>query len=372
MLACLLCCCGEKKPSMETDDGSTDKQSVPEKPNNTLNASLQHLPKPNAISSRCMECHKDIHHHWQKSHHGQANRLLSMALDTTPFNNKSLNTPSETWTFSKEKQELTITSNDEDHHAGMVIGIEPLIQYLTAASGGRWQAPNAAWDPSKQEWFDIFGGDGRTKEDWGHWTNRGMTWNTQCAWCHMTDYRKNYDETTDTYKSHWKEMGIGCTQCHGNLAEHADKKSGCLIDIAAHKELKKNHPHLILDNCATCHSRRAEFDDKFHIGNVYGDHYQLQLPVLPNLYYPDGQIRDEVYVWTSLRISNMGHKGVSCMDCHDPHSTKLKLPLANNTLCMSCHAGGSNGRVSGATVIDPATHSNHFGIGKHNGVGSGH
>ena len=21
-----------------------------------------------------------------------------------------------------------------------------------------------------------------------------MTWNTQCAWCHMTDFQKNYDE----------------------------------------------------------------------------------------------------------------------------------------------------------------------------------
>ena len=326
LLACILCGCGEKKPETETSGARPEKQADTETSPGKLNASLSEHPKPNAISSRCMECHKDIHHHWQTSHHGQANRLLDMALDAPPFANKSLKNPSETWTFSKEKQELTITANGEKHEVGMVIGVEPLIQYLTAASGGRWQAPNAAWDPSKQEWFDIFSGDTRTKADWGHWTNRGMTWNTQCAWCHMTDYRKNYDEKTDTYQSHWKEMGIGCTQCHGNVAEHADQKSGCLIDIAAHKELKKNHPHKILDNCATCHSRRAEFDDTFHIGDVYGDHYQLQLPVLPHLYYPDGQIRDEVYVWTSMRISNMGHKGVSCMDCHDPHTTKLKLP----------------------------------------------
>ena len=117
-----------------------------------------------------------------------------MALDKQPFSNKSLKTPSETWTFSKESKELTITANDEKHNVGMVIGVEPLIQYLTAASDGRWQAPNAAWDPSKKEWFDIFNGDARTKADWGHWTNRGMTWNTQCAWCHMTDFQKTHDE----------------------------------------------------------------------------------------------------------------------------------------------------------------------------------
>ncbi|HCC20922.1 MAG TPA: hypothetical protein DEP88_06710 [Verrucomicrobiales bacterium] len=369
-LICLLCCCSKKESTTSVEGKSASEVSSIEHSN--LNASLTKLPGQNAISSRCMECHNDIHHHWQKSHHGQANRLLTMALDKQPFSNKSLKTPSETWTFSKESKELTITANDEKHNVGMVIGVEPLIQYLTAASDGRWQAPNAAWDPSKKEWFDIFNGDARTKADWGHWTNRGMTWNTQCAWCHMTDFQKNYDEVSDSYQSHWKEMGIGCTQCHGDLAEHADEKSGCLIDISSHKNLKKNHPERILDGCATCHSRRAEYDDRFKIGDKYGNHYQLQLPTLPHLYYPDGQIRDEVYVWTSFHTSNMGHKGVSCMDCHDPHTTKLKLPLANNTLCMSCHAGGSNGRIEGAIIIDPATHTHHFGKGKHNDVGSGH
>lgn len=372
LLTGLLCCCSEKKADSGSETNSDNSNGTNETTQAELNASLAKHPKPNAISSRCMECHKDIHHHWQKSHHGQANRLLSMALDAPPFSNQHFKAASEKWTFSKESNELTITVDDEKHDVGMVIGIEPLVQYLVAASGGRWQTPNAAWDPSKKEWFDIFNGDFRTKADWGHWTGRGMTWNTQCAWCHMTDFRKNYDIKTDSYQSHWKEMGIGCTQCHGQLAEHADEKSGCLIDIPAHKELKKKHPGRIMDNCATCHSRRSEYDDRFHIGDKYGDHYQLQLPTLPNLYYPDGQIRDEVYVWTSFRTSNMGHKGVGCMDCHDPHTTKLKLPLQNNHLCMSCHASGSNGRISGATVIDPVSHSHHFGKGKHNDVGSGH
>ena len=100
--------------------------------------------------------------------------------------------------------------------------------------------------------------------------------------------------------------------------------------------MKKNHPDRVFENCATCHSRRAAFDDDFHVGDHFGDHFQLQLPVQPNLFYADGQILDEDYVWTSLRTSNMGHKGVRCSDCHDPHSNKLKLPLTNNALCMSC------------------------------------
>lgn len=349
-----------------------EKNHPIEQPNPTQHSKLSSLPGPDAISQRCQKCHQDIHHHWRKSDHGQANRLLNLALDTPAFSGQSLTTPSETWTFSQDSGKLTITTGGEKHTAAMVIGTKPLVQYLITASGGRWQTPSAAWDPSNKEWFDVFSGDIRTKQDWGHWTGRGMTWNTQCAWCHMTSYRKNYDHKTDTYNSHWKEMGVGCTQCHGNIAAKPDQKSGCLIDIKKHRHLTKNHPELIYDNCATCHSRRAEFDDHFHLGAKYGDHYQLQLPTLPHLYYPDGQIRDEDYTWTSLHISNMGHKGVRCLDCHDPHTTRLKLPLAGNALCMSCHSSGTNGRISGASIIDPAAHSHHFGVGKHNDVGSGH
>ena len=366
--------CGKEEKETAAPE-TKDKTDTSSKTNNdiaALHAYLGTQPGQNAVSAKCMECHQDIHHHWQKSQHGQANRLIDLALDSEPFADKHLSTSSEKWNFTLDDGKPVVTANEKPHHPSMAIGVEPLIQYLTASEDGRWQTPNAAWDPEKKEWFDVFNDDIRTPADWGHWSGRGMTWNTQCAFCHMTDFKKNYDIATDSYKSKWKEMGIGCTQCHGDIAEKSDAKTGCMIDLAGHAKIKKNHPHSTMENCASCHSRRAEFDDNFHHGEKYGDHYQLQLPTMPHLYYPDGQIRDEVYVWTSFRLSNMGHKGVSCMDCHDPHTTKLKLPVANNTLCMSCHSGGSNGRMDGAIIIDPATHTKHFGLGKHNDVGSGH
>ena len=56
----------------------------------------------------------------------------------------------------------------------------------------------------------------------GHWRGRGMNWNSMGAHCHMTDYEKNYSATTDSYTTTWREHGIGCFQCHGDLpADHA-------------------------------------------------------------------------------------------------------------------------------------------------------
>ena len=47
-------------------------------------------------------------------------------------------------------------------------------------------------------------------------------------------------------------------------------------------------------------------------------------------------MEDEVYNYGSFKQSNMFAKGVTCSDCHDPHSSKLKLP--GDGVCLQCHA----------------------------------
>jgi Flp pilus assembly protein TadD len=61
------------------------------------------------------------------------------------------------------------------------------------------------------------------------------------------------------------------------------------------------------------------------------------LPALisEGLYYADGQIQAEVYVYGSFLQSRMYAKGVRCSDCHDPHSARLRAP--GNGRCISCH-----------------------------------
>src|SRR2546422_308616 len=76
---------------------------------------------------------------------------------------------------------------------GRVMGPDPLRQFLTETSGGRSQALEAAFDPARREWFNVYGQEDRQPGEWGHWTGRGMNWNDMCAGCHNTRVRKNYD-----------------------------------------------------------------------------------------------------------------------------------------------------------------------------------
>ncbi len=69
------------------------------------------------------------------------------------------------------------------------------------------------------------------------------------------------------------------------------------------------------------------------------------------LYFADGQMDDEVYNYGSFKQSKMFAKGVTCSDCHDPHSSKLKLP--GDGVCLKCHA---------PEKYAVAAHSRHEGV----------
>jgi predicted CXXCH cytochrome family protein len=53
------------------------------------------------------------------------------------------------------------------------------------------------------------------------------------------------------------------------------------------------------------------------------------------LYHADGQIRDEVYEYGSFLQSKMYRAGVTCSNCHEPHSGRLRAE--GNALCAQCH-----------------------------------
>jgi hypothetical protein len=62
----------------------------------------------------------------------------------------------------------------------------------------------------------------------------------------------------------------------------------------------------VMDNCASCHSRRGETTGTFLPGEAYLDHFRPALVNQSHLYYADGQVRDEVYEHGSFMMSRMG------------------------------------------------------------------
>ena len=88
-------------------------------------------------------------------------------------------------------------------------------------------------------------------------------------------------------------------------------------------------------------------------GEAFADHYSLLIVDDTDTYYPDGQVKEEDFEYAAFLGSKMHAAGVTCLDCHDPHSGHLRA--AGNSLCLTCHNGGN----PKAPVIQPELHSHH-------------
>lgn len=306
------------------------------------------------ISMQCGACHEKEFRQWAGSDHAWAFRKLGDKWESEAFHNMKLNAHGSTLQFSTNGKGRMINDGQSANswYAEWATGRTPLVQYLVPAKDGGYHTLSAAWDVYRKEWFDVFGKDSRSPGDWGHWTGRGMNWNTQCAWCHMSQFRKKYDPDKDRYASTWTEPGVTCIQCHGPVLDRPQAGTGCMISAQ-----NKLTVQMIHDNCASCHARRDEFDHEFTVGNRFDNHFQLILPVQPGVFWPNGMQRDEDYCETGLRLSRMGKAGVTCLDCHDPHTGSLKLPQEDNTLCLRCHGTGEAVNGVKAPVIDIAKHT---------------
>lgn len=312
-----------------------------------------------AGSESCKECHADQFTKWLGSHHGLAERKPDPKLDdpafvpTRSFKHGSQTT--ETRKTGSDYELITLGFGDKitPYRVEHVIGHDPLRQYLVDGGNGRLQAMEACLDPHKNEWFNVYGNEDRKPGEWGHWTGRGMVWNQMCATCHNTRLRKNYDAATDSYKTTMAEMSVSCESCHGPMKHHNEwqhANRGVKGDPTIVKWSRDQH----IENCAGCHARRGEITGDFVPGESFWDHYHLTITDQSDTFYPDGQIRDENYEFSSFFSSRMHHAGVRCMDCHDMHSMKTILP--GNQLCMRCHTPGG---FPNAPVIMPEAHSFH-------------
>lgn len=245
-----------------------------------------------------------------------------------------------------------------DFRIAYTFGHYPLQQYLVDAGKGRLQALNVAWDsrPANQggqRWFHLQVDEDINSEHPFFWTRHLQNANSRCIECHATDVKKNFDATSNRYDTRWTETGVGCESCHGPAGRHLEmarngelqaddsgfvhqQNSSLRWAFADDKTIASpsgERSNRYIDTCGGCHSRRSTSGDVEALA-PYHDHYRLAL-IEPGLYFSDGQIDDEVFVLGSFLQSKMQQQGVTCGNCHDPHSGKTLMD--GNGLCAQCH-----------------------------------
>ncbi|MEZ5565009.1 MAG: multiheme c-type cytochrome [Gammaproteobacteria bacterium] len=317
----------------------------------------------------CSGCHATQTTAWQESQHAQA---MEHAVATTVlgnFDNARFSYAGVTSTFSRRGDEFWVRTDGPDgkltdFKISYTFGIYPLQQYLIAFPDGRMQALSIAWDarPEKdggQRWFHLYPGEHIDYQDELHWTRDQQNWNYMCADCHSTNLRRNYDADQNTFATTWSDLDVACESCHGPGSTHvawaqAGKDAKPVPNMGLSIPLDARHgvtwvadtttgnasrstpllDHREIQTCAVCHSRRRSIStNPGPTGQLLDTHNPALLT--EGLYFADGQQEDEVYTYGSFLQSKMYAKGVSCSDCHDPHTAKLRVP--GNVLCAQCH-----------------------------------
>ena len=88
-------------------------------------------------------------------------------------------------------------------------------------------------------------------------------------------------------------------------------------------------------SAAQRHARRSQIAEGYRAGIAVPRFLSSGVAFTAASSTPDGQQRDEVYIWGSFLQSRMYHAGVTCSDCHEPHGQRLRAQ--GNQLCSTCH-----------------------------------
>lgn len=251
-------------------------------------------------------------------------------------------------------------------------GVDPLQQYLIEFPDGRIQALSIAWDSRPkdkggQKWFHLYPNENIRSDDVLHWTKLNQNWNFMCAECHSTGVRKNYDATANSFATRWAEISVGCEACHGAGSRHVawarqqaswwpfgktpDRTKGLAVRFDERTNVswpqnprtgrpQRSVPPALLrtevETCGLCHARRAAFSEDWVPGRWLSNTHRVS-PFDRRLFSADGQMRDveETYNYAPFKQSKMFATGVTCSDCHDPHSATLRAP--GDAVCGQCH-----------------------------------
>ena len=339
-----------------------------------------------AGSEVCAGCHQTEGRLWHGSQHQRAMAHATEKSVLGNFNDASFQYFDVQSRFFRKDGKFFVETDGPDgklatYQVKYTFGVDPLQQYLIEFPDGRLQALSIAWDSRPkdkggQRWFHLYPNENIRHDDVLHWTKLNQNWNFMCAECHSTGVQKNYDAATDRFATKWAEISVGCESCHGAGSRHVawarDRKSwwpaskredrtmGLVVqfDERAGTTWTQNEKTGMpqrngmplglrkeVETCGLCHARRAQFSERWVPGQPLSNTH-LPTPMYRNLTYNDGQMRDveELYNYLPFKQSKMFASGVTCSDCHDPHSAALRAP--GDGVCLQCHTPAKYESVS--------------------------
>lgn len=279
-----------------------------------------------AGSETCKKCHERTYLEWKTSLHSR------MMRDT------KLEPLANIGDFEASASALTFTKDE----VAYTLGSQWKQQYLKKEGDDLIVLP-AQYNVFTGEWKSYYPD-----------VPEKRSWFNECAGCHATG--------VDPLKKTFVEMGIACEACHGPGSNHVEAIPG--YEIPTIIQASRLTPALAAQICGSCHTGGRDkvgkhaYPNKYQVhkgvGNIRLYFNEVTPAADPEYFWPSGESRHSNQQYLDWKQSEHAKVGVTCITCHDVHSSKSSLQaggevpnplvvirsktrLFEDQLCKSCH-----------------------------------
>ena len=306
------------------------------KPRVSLNANLQPKEQKDAHfvgSKSCQKCHKDEYKSW----HGSMHPKMIQDIKKDPS--------AVVADFSTLPKDADFTLKDAVYTVGGKFKQRYMIEKDFNGTKD-FILGNYQWNTQTKKWQHF--------KPWKYWykkyyhhDNKKLPTSKACDGCHFTGFMSRQKRV---------ELGISCESCHGPASKHIKDPDSPLYVASNHDSIRMG------EICFQCHLRnrdkRLETDPELNLTNIAVDYplgyeagrsltkYKMSAPFTigkeTKEFWANGAAKKNRTQGNELIHSVMGKHGITCINCHDPHSLNPTAQKNNaNALCMKCHSFGS-------------------------------
>lgn len=293
------------------------------------NHPLEIEPAPFAGEAQCTKCHEEIVRNHSGSRHANSFRhgpsLTQLPLPEKPL--KDPDDPEVTHHFEKNQDRVEIVTRKGDQELLRVLAdyafgtAERYVTMVGRDGDGQYRAARLSHysGPDGSGW-DRTSGDAdqadKAKDVLGQ-TVHVRDGVVRCLACHVTsprDFRKDATERSAAFG----DRGLGCESCHGPGSNHLIAAKAEMPDLAI-RSLLGIDGHGMNKVCVDCHT--------------VGDPNEIRAsPEDPKW------VRSAGVTFPLSRCFTQSQGKLSCITCHDPHSSEKIATVTFESKCIQCHS----------------------------------
>ncbi len=293
------------------------------------NHPLEIEPAPFAGEVQCTKCHDEIARSYSKSRHASSFRagqaLLELPLPEAPL--KDPDDPAVSHHFERTQDHVEIVTRKGDQEllrvlAEFAFGTPQRYVTMVGRDGaGLYRAARLShYSGENGSGWDRTSGDSgqedKSQDVLGQ-TVHVRDGVVRCLACHVTsprDFRKDATKRSAAFA----DRGLGCESCHGPGSDHILAAKAEMPDLAI-RSLVGIDGIGMNKVCVDCHT--------------VGDPNEIRAsPEDPKW------VRSAGVTFPLSRCFTQSGGKLSCMTCHDPHSSEKIEPVKFESKCIDCHS----------------------------------